>query len=80
MRRHAELVSVDAPAADRSAAAMAVAPFVDCTVLVVAAEGSDTRGPAALRDAIEAAGGRCAGIVFNRARISPPPFMKAVMP
>ena len=79
LRRHAELVVVDAPAADRSSAAVGMAPFVDLTVLVVAAEGKDTRGPAALRDAIEQAGGRCAGIVFNRARIEPPKFLKALM-
>jgi Mrp family chromosome partitioning ATPase len=80
LRRHAELVVIDAPAADRSQAAVSMAPFVDLTVLVVAAEGHDTRGPAALRDAIEQTGGRCAGIVFNRARIEPPKFLRALMP
>ena len=54
MRRHAELVVLDAPSADRSAAA--------------------------LRDAIEQAGGRCAGLVFNRAEIAPPKFLKAILP
>jgi hypothetical protein len=57
-----------------------MAPFMDTTVLVVAAEGEDTRAPAALRDAIEEVGGRCAGIVFNRARIAPPRFLKAILP
>ncbi len=57
-----------------------MAPGVDCTVLVVAAEEGDARGPAALRDAIDQAGGRCAGIVFNRARIEPPRFLKAILP
>jgi Mrp family chromosome partitioning ATPase len=80
MRRHADWIVVDAPAAERSSAAVAIAPLVDCTVLVVAAEGRDTRAPAALRDAIEQAGGRCAGIVFNRARIAPPRFLKAILP
>lgn len=80
LRRHADVVAIDAPSADRSAAATTVAPYVDCTVLVVAAEGRDTRGPAALRDAIEQAGGRCAGLVFNRARIAPPKFLKAILP
>jgi hypothetical protein len=32
-----------------------------------------------LRDAIEQACGRCAGIVFNRARIEPPKFLNALM-
>lgn len=79
LRKHADVVVVDAPAADRSSAAVSMAPFMDTTVLVVAAEGKDTRGPAALRDAIEQAGGRCAGIVFNRARIEPPKFLKSLM-
>ena len=71
---------MDCPAADRSTDAVIIAPFMDCTVLVVAAEGTDTRGPAALRDAIEQAGGRCAGLVFNRARIAPPSFLRPVLP
>jgi Mrp family chromosome partitioning ATPase len=79
LRRHAAVVVVDSPSADHSGAAATIAPFVDCTVLVVAADGGDTRAPAALRDAIEQAGGRCAGIVFNRARIAPPRFMKAIL-
>ena len=80
MRRHAEMVVVDSPSADRSEAAVAMAPLMDTTVLVVAADGQDTRGPAALRDAIEQAGGRCAGMVFNRARIETPGFLKAILP
>ncbi len=80
MRSHAEMVVVDAPSAERSQAASIMAPFVDATVLVVAAEGQDTRGPAALRDAIEQAGGRCAGLFFNRASIEPPAFLKAILP
>jgi hypothetical protein len=76
LRRHADFVVVDAPAADRDPAALKVAPFMDATVLVLAAEGEDTRAPAALRDAIEQAGGRCAGLVFNRAQITPPRFLR----
>lgn len=78
LRKHADMVVVDAPAAERSSAAVMMAPFMDLTVLVIAAEGRDTRGPAALREAIEQAGGRCAGIVFNRARIEPPKFIKTL--
>jgi hypothetical protein len=78
LRRHAELVVVDAPAADRSSAALTVAPWADATVLVVAAEGPDTQAPAALRDAIEQSGGRCAGLVFNRAEIAPPKFVRRI--
>lgn len=79
LRRHAEVIVVDAPAADRSSAALAIAPFADATVLVVAAEEGDAAGPAVLRDAIANAGGRCAGLVFNRVRAEPPAFLKAIL-
>ncbi len=80
MRKHAELVVVDSPSADRSQAGLAMAHLMDMTVLVVAADGPDTRAPAALRDAIEQAGGRCAGLVFNRGQIEPPRFLRAILP
>ncbi len=67
MRKHADYVIVDSPAADRSDAALALAPYMDATVLVVAADEKDVGDPAALRDALEAAGGFVAGMVFNRA-------------
>jgi Mrp family chromosome partitioning ATPase len=79
MRRHAEIVVVDAPAVDRSASALAIAPFVDFSVLVVAADEGDAAGPAALKEAILAAGGRCAGLVFNRAQAESPGFLKAIL-
>jgi Mrp family chromosome partitioning ATPase len=80
LRPHADLVVIDAPSAKTSNAALVVAPFVDFTVLVVAAEEPDTQAPAQFRDAIEQAGGRCAGIVFNRARIQTPAFVRRMMP
>ena len=80
LRRHAELVVVDAPSADRSPAGLAMASLMDTTVLVVAADGADTRAPAALRDAIEQAGGHCAGLVFNRGQVETPGFLKALLP
>lgn len=79
LRRHAEWVIVDAPAAERSQAALVVAPLVDTTVLVVAADQREARAPGLLRDALAASGGRCAGLVFNRARIEPPRFLKALL-
>lgn len=79
LRKHAELVIVDAPAADRSEAALVIAPLVDATILVVAAEEGDTRGPGALRDGIIASGGRCAGVVFNRAKVEPPRFLRKML-
>lgn len=79
MRRHAELVVIDCPAADRSTAALAIAPFADSTVLVVAADEGETNAPLALKEAVLNAGGRCAGLVFNRAQAEPPSFLKAIL-
>lgn len=80
LRRHADVVVLDCPAADRSPSAMTLAPFMDATVLVVSADGSNVRRTTALRDGIVAAGGRCAGIVFNRAQVEAPAFIKAILP
>jgi hypothetical protein len=80
MRNHADLIVVDSPAADRSQAALTVAPFMDQTVLVVAANEPDVRPPSLLRDAITAAGGRCAGVFFNKADAEPPGFLRAILP
>jgi Mrp family chromosome partitioning ATPase len=76
LRKHADLIVIDSPSADRSQAALTVAPFIDQTVLVVAADQPDVRSPALLRDAIVTAGGRCAGVFFNRARVEPPGFLR----
>src|SRR5690606_8638047 len=56
LRRHADTVVIDSPAADRNPMAIALAPFVDATVLVVAAESTAAADSLALRDEIEAAG------------------------
>ena len=80
LRRHADVIVVDAPAADRSKAALTIAPFVDYSVLVVAADEGDAAGPAALKAAIIAAKGRCAGLVFNRAVAAAPSFLQRLLP
>ncbi|HWA60414.1 MAG TPA: sugar kinase [Caulobacteraceae bacterium] len=80
LRRHADLIVIDAPPADRSQAGLTVAPFIDDTVLVVTADQADVRAPARLRDAIHGAGGACAGLFFNRASVEPPKFLKGVLP
>ncbi len=76
MRRHAETVVIDSPSADRSDFGLTIAPFADSVVMVVAAEAANAGAPAALRDELESAGARCAGLVFNRARAEPPPFLR----
>ena len=78
MRRHADTVIIDAPAADRNDIAITLAPYVDATILVVAAEGSPD-GSVGLRDEIEAVGGRIAGVVVNRSTYRPPAFLKRLV-
>jgi len=76
LRKHADTVVIDSPAADRNSMAITLAPFVDATVMVVAAESSAAGDPLILRDEIEAAGGKIAGVVVNRSTYQPPAFLK----
>jgi Mrp family chromosome partitioning ATPase len=76
MRKVADTVVIDAPAADRSDLAIILAPFVDATVLVVASGATSAVEPVILRDEIEAVGGRIAGVVVNRSTYSPPAFLR----
>ncbi len=80
LRRHADLVVVDAPAVERSQGGLTVAPFMDDVVLVVAADEGDPRAPAELRDDLVAAGAHCAGLFVNRVRLEPPGFLRGSVP
>jgi len=75
LRKHADTVVIDSPAADRNDIAITLAPYVDATVLV-AAESTAAGDPLGLRDEIEAAGGKIAGVVVNRSTYNPPAFLK----
>lgn len=77
LRRFADLIVVDCPSLDRSQAAMTVAPFMDQTLMVVAADEPDVRAPAFARDALIGAGADVVGLFFNRADIEPPPFARS---
>jgi hypothetical protein len=79
MRRHADYVVVDCPAADRSEAAFTLAPLVDVTVIVLAAERTEPATAAALRATLEDAGGRVAGLVFNRAEVEAPALLQRLV-
>ena len=59
LRPHADTIVIDTPAADRNDMAIILAPFVDMTVLVVAAESTAANEPLDLQGAVvpEAAGG-----------------------
>jgi len=78
LKRHADLIVVDAPPADRSDAALTLARLMDDTVLVVAADQADVGAPGRLRDAVATAGGHCAGLFLNRATVEAPRFFKSV--
>ena len=80
LKPFADLIVVDAPAAERSRAAAAVAPHMDATVVVVSADNDDPSGPTLLRDGVRAAGGRCAGMILNRAPRRAPRFLRALAP
>jgi hypothetical protein len=80
LRPHADYVVIDAPSADRSAAAQAVAPFADANILVVSAADRNVRAATTLRDNLAAAGGRCLGLVLTRAPADPPRFLKQILP
>lgn len=79
MRQHADWVIVDTPAAERSRVVLTAAPYMDGTVLVVAAEKTDPAKPPMLRDAITHVGGRCAGVFLNQLRVGAPPFLKRLV-
>ena len=79
MRKHAETVVVDAPSLDRSDLCITLAPYMDATIIVVAAETTRASEPIALRDEIEAVGGRIAGVVMNRSTYQPPGLLRKVL-
>lgn len=80
LRKHADVIIVDAPSPERSQAVLTVAPFMDQTVLVVAADEADVRAPAKLRDAVNGAGGNVAGLFFNRGVVERPKFLRSILP
>jgi Mrp family chromosome partitioning ATPase len=80
LRRHAELIVVDAPSPDRSPAGLTVAPFMDQIVIVVAADQGAVRGPVQLRDDLADAGARLAGLFVNRVQVAAPQFLKGATP
>ncbi|HUZ11972.1 MAG TPA: sugar kinase [Caulobacteraceae bacterium] len=80
LRRHTDLIVVDAPAAERSQAGLSMARFMDAVVLVIAADEGDARAPGDLRDALTAAGGHCAGLFFNRTQVQRPRFLGGAAP
>jgi Mrp family chromosome partitioning ATPase len=80
LRRHADLIVVDAPAASRSQAGLTVAPYMDAVVLLVAADEGDAAAPALVRDALAEAGANVAGLFVNRVQVAAPQFLRGAIP
>lgn len=76
----ASYVVVDAPAWARSRVAAAVAPYMDANLLLVSAARRDPAGSSAVRQGVEAAGGRWAGVVVNHAPKPPPSLLRNLAP
>jgi len=76
LRDHADMVIIDSPASRRSDTAITLAPYVDATIIVVAAETTAAGEAVALRDEIDSVGGAIAGVVMNRTGWSPPALLK----
>lgn len=66
LKAYSGLIIIDSPALDRSIDGLTIAPFMDQSVIVLAADGASVRGPALLKNALMAAGANCVGLVFNR--------------
>lgn len=78
LAHHADTVIVDVPAADRSDAAMMLAPFMDDVVMVVGERG-DVGPSLGLRTQIASVGGRLSGVVINRATYQPPKALRRLI-
>ncbi|MEZ5954525.1 MAG: hypothetical protein R3C13_09505 [Hyphomonas sp.] len=68
LRASADWGVIDAPALERSAAALAVASQMDGVVLVVRADKTSVSDVAAMRLEVEGHGGKVIGVVMNRVR------------
>lgn len=66
LRAAADWIVIDAPATDRTRAGLAFAAQADGVVLVVRADETSAADAAALRQDVEAHGGRVLGVVMNR--------------
>ena len=80
LRAHSDWVVIDAPALARSQASVALAPLVDANVLVISGAGRDIGAAQRLKAALTGAGGRCAGLVFNKAPSPPPAALARLVP
>ena len=74
-----DLIVLDSPATDRSAACVLLAPHVDTTLLVVGAETTPMEAVAALRNRLCHPGGTVKGMLFNKQRRHLPRVLDAML-
>ena len=74
-----DLIVLDQPAMERSAAAVLLAPHVDTTLLVAAAERTALDTLTLVRDRLLGAGGVIRGVLFNRQRQHLPGRLSGVL-
>ena len=74
-----DLIVLDSPAIDRSAACVLLAPHVDTTLLVVGAETTPMEAVAALRNRLCHPGGTVKGMLFNKQRRHLPRVLDAML-
>lgn len=67
-----DLVLIDSPALERAFTGVMLAPHVDSTVIVVAAETTRASAARILRDRLTEVGGTIAGVVLNKRRFHVP--------
>ena len=72
LRPRFELVIIDSPPLDRAFTGIVLAPHMDATVLVVAAESTRASAVRTLRDRLAEAGSNTAGVILNKRRFHVP--------
>ncbi len=72
LRSQFDLVIIDSPPLDRAFTGIVLAPHVDATVLVVAAESTRASAVRTLRDRLAEVGSNTAGVILNKRRFHVP--------
>lgn len=72
LRAMFDFIIIDSPALERSFTGIMLAPLVDTTAVVVAAESTRASAARVLRDRIAEAGGETAGAILNKRRFYVP--------
>ena len=72
LRRSFEFIVVDSPALERAFTSIMLAPHLDATAIVVAAESTRATAVRKLRDRLSEVGGETAGVVLNKRRFHVP--------